>query len=101
MKLLQGGDGLQRAFDAAYKAMVGVIEEGRRRFKGSEKDKLQMRLAEARQLSVKTYQRSEFNLQRPFRATAKEVCEKEHPGRIKRQSRLACAIVKKAASPLR
>ena len=65
LKQLKADSNLQKEFDAAYKSMVLVIEEGRMRFKGVENDKL--------------------NLKTPFRAIAKQVYEKAHPGRIEKQ----------------
>ena len=49
---LQSDANLQREFEAAYKAMVAIIEEGRMRFKLGEKEKVNLRLDEdARRLS--------------------------------------------------
>ena len=58
VRALQNDDGLERELNSAHKAMVGVMEDGRMRSKGSENDKVSMRLGEARELSVKTYQRA-------------------------------------------
>ena len=55
VKQLTADSSLQREFDAAYKAMVLVIEEGRMRFKGLEKYRLNLRLADSRKKSVTTY----------------------------------------------
>ena len=62
VKQLKADSNLQKEFDAAYKSMVLVIEEGRMRFKGVEKDKLNLRLADARKKSVTTYAKAELNL---------------------------------------
>ena len=64
--------------------MVGVMEDGRMRSKGSENDKVSTRLGEARQLSVNTKQKSEVQLNTPFRAIAKDTYENGHSGRIQR-----------------
>ena len=62
VKQLNADSNLQKQFDAAYKSMVLVIEEGRMRFKGAEKDKINLRLADARKKSVTTYAKAELNL---------------------------------------
>ena len=85
VKQLRADSNLQKQFDAAYKIMVQVIEEGRIRFKGKEKDKINLQLADARKASVKTYNRAELNLKTPFRAIVKQVYEKAHPGRIEKK----------------
>ena len=46
VKQLQSDTNLQREFDAAYKAMVAIIEEGRMRFRLGEKEKVNLRLEE-------------------------------------------------------
>ena len=66
VKQLKADSNLQKEFDAAYKSMVQVIEEGRMRFKGVEKDKLNLRLADARKKSVTTYAKAELNLKIPL-----------------------------------
>jgi hypothetical protein len=73
---------LAAEFMGAYKEMISVIEEGRLRFRHTEKDKVALRLQEARKVVVSMYQKTELDLKRKYKAAFKEVYEAKYPGRI-------------------
>ena len=73
---------VQAEFKAAYAGMVKVIEEGRLRFKGSEKDKLKMSLDQIRKEALKEYNKAEMHIKVPHRGIDRDVYEAKHPGRI-------------------
>ena len=99
VKQLQSDTNLQREFDAAYKAMVAIIEEGRMRFRLGEKEKVNLRLEEARKTTVKTFAKTELNLKTTFRAVERTVYERAHPGRIEKRG-MKVATCKKDGKPI-
>jgi len=99
VKQLQSDTNLQREFDAAYKTMVAIIEEGRMRFRLGEKERVNLRLEEARKTTVKTFAKTELNLKTPFRAVERTVYERAHPGRIEKRG-MKVATCKKDGKPI-
>ena len=73
---------LSAEFKAAYKVMVEEIEEGRMRFRKSEREKLALRLQDARRVAVESFRKAQVRVQGEFTAIEVEAYEEMHPGRI-------------------
>ena len=81
--LMRGNKQMQLEFQAAYKDMVRVLEDGKMRFKGNERDKVRVRCEEVRKAAVNAYQKSEVVVRNKFRAVEVGKYEEQFPGRIK------------------
>jgi hypothetical protein len=52
------------------------------RFKGGEKDKMALKMQDARKTFIKSYEQMNVRVRGLLRAIEKDVYEKDHPGRI-------------------
>ena len=72
---------LLKEFNSAYAAMVKVIEEGKLRFVKGEKNKVAMRLQEARKVSLVEFHKIQRKVRIPHQAIEVHIYDKLHPGR--------------------
>ena len=73
---------LSAEFKAAYKVMVEEIEEGRMRFRKAGRDKLALRLQDARRVAVESFRKAQVRVQGQYTAIEVEAYEEMHRGRI-------------------
>ena len=76
---------LTAEFQAAYKEMILVIEEGKMIFRGAEKSKLNMRLQSVRQTTLTAVKSHEVHLKTGYKVTIKSIYDKKYPGRAARK----------------